>query len=153
MLAPILWQMKQLWKEHSSPLSGRTGALCFPRERDVGHAGSESPELPAPEVPACAGSGASLLGSRRSCCKPLLMQSSLLMPGPLHLLGCLSDDSPGVPNEILSRVLFWVKPAGKDLQSREGQELVLGQEGRALLDRKLEGAQEKSPGNRCGHRA
>lgn len=102
----------------------------------MGSADLEPAELPAHEALACARAGASLLGSRRSCLKPLLVQTSLLLLGP-HLFGCFSDDVPGVPNEKVCHVLLWEKPTGKKLQSREGRELV--RSGRPLLGRKLEG--------------
>ena len=42
----------------------------------------------------------------------------------LYLLGCLLDCASGVLNEKPIPALLWKKPAGKKLQSREGQELV-----------------------------
>lgn len=54
----------------------------------------------------------------------LVVQSCLLLPGCPHLLGCLFDDTPGVPNKKFSSVFLWVKPAGEDLQGMEVLELV-----------------------------
>lgn len=89
----------------------------------MGSAGLEPTEPPAHKTLACARAGASLLRNRRSCLKPLLVQTSLLLLAP-HLFGCFSDDVPGVPNEKVCHVLLWEKPTGKKLQSREGRELV-----------------------------
>lgn len=114
MLAPILQQMKQLWKEHSNPLCVRTWALrpvCISRQG----VGCGQCQLRSPKAPA---------GEQEELPKPLVVQSSLLLPGAPHLLGCFSDDVLGVLKEELSSVLLWEKPSGEELQSRGGQELV-----------------------------
>lgn len=63
-------------------------------------------------------------GEQEELPKPLVVQSSLLLPGAPHLLGCFSDDVLGVLKEEVSSVLLWEKPSGEELQSRGGQELV-----------------------------
>ena len=145
MVAPVSPQMKQRWKEHSSPLSGRLRAawlapglwagrrlwallactlqICLAHEA-FACAGASVELLGAGVCPRAGGrAGISFLGSRRSSRKPLLVQNSLLLPGP-YLLGCLLDCTSGVLNEKPIPALLWKKPAGKKLQSREGQELV-----------------------------
>ena len=99
-----------------------------------------------------AGGGAwiSFCGSRRSSRKRLLVQSSLLLPGP-HLLACRLDCPSGVLSEKAVPTLSWKKLAGEKLQSREGRELVVRSARKGPSP--AESRREDSPGSMCGHRA
>lgn len=146
-LAPRLRAGRRLWAllAHSPQIGLVHEALAC--------AGASAELLGAGVCPRAGGrAGISFRGSRWSSRKPLLLQASRLLPDA-HLLGCLLDCASGVLGEKPVPALLWKKPAGKELQSRGGQELMRSaRRGLSLAESRTE-PQDNSPGNRCGHRA